>query len=81
MLMWAGSWSVPLRRVNSASPPGLTRFAFATNSHVRKLESEVVVSLVGADPKPVILAIPLSREGAVAATDLDGMDAALFLEA
>lgn len=47
----------------------------------RELESEVVVGLVRADPEPVNLTVPLSSEGAVTATNLDGVDTAFFLEA
>jgi hypothetical protein len=48
---------------------------------VSELESEVVVGLVGADPKPVKLAIPFPGDRAVAATYLGGVDASFFLEA
>ena len=47
----------------------------------QELKSEVVVRLVRADPEPVEFAAALSGECAVAATDLDGVDAAFFLEA
>ena len=57
------------------------QLAFATNGHAGKLESEVVVSLVRADPEPEILAVPFSRDGAVAATNFDGVNTAFLLEA
>jgi hypothetical protein len=46
-----------------------------------ELEAEVVVGLVRADSESVNLAVPFPGRGAVTATDLDGVDAAFFLEA
>ena len=43
-------------------------------------ETEVVVFFVGADPKPVVISVPLASEGAIAATHFNRVNAAFLLE-
>ena len=47
----------------------------------RKSKFEIVVFFVRADPEPIIGAVALPGEGAVAATDLGRVNATLSLEA
>ena len=42
---------------------------------------EIVILLVRADPKPVVLAAALARDGAVAAPNLNAVNDTFFLEA
>jgi hypothetical protein len=44
-------------------------------------ETEAVVFFVSADPKPVVIAVPLAGGGAVAAADFNRVNAAFLLEA
>ena len=40
----------------------------------------MVIGLMSADPKPVIFAIPLARDGSVTPTDFYGVNATFFLK-
>lgn len=46
-----------------------------------ELELELSVSLVGADPEPVVMAVSVASQCAVVPTDLDGVNPAFLAEA
>ena len=46
----------------------------------RTLKMEPVVFLMAADPKPIVLAVALSGQGAIAATDFDSVHSAFLAE-
>jgi hypothetical protein len=49
-------------------------------ARVRGLESEIIIGFVRANPKPVVLTVAFSGDGAVAPANFDSVDAAFLLK-
>ena len=53
---------------------------FALLAAADRSQSKLIIILVCADPEPVVMAISLASESAIASTDLGGVNAAFFAE-